>query len=66
MIFDFNPQTKVLTITSPNPVVINADIHCSGNIYAGYGGADQVDLLNHTHSGVQTGGSNTEKPNAGT
>lgn len=45
---------------------VTGAITATGNITAGYGTADQVDLLNHTHGGVSSGGSQTLAPTAGT
>ena len=45
---------------------VTGAITVTGNITAGYGTADQVDLLNHTHGGVSSGGSQTLAPTAGT
>ena len=45
---------------------VTGSITATGNITAGYGTADQVDLLNHIHGGVQSGSSSTLAPTAGT
>lgn len=55
----------LLDIT-PTGIAINGALTVTGNITAGQGGADQVDMQNHTHGGVSTGGSQTLKPTAGT
>ncbi len=72
-----NTQRIVMTSSGINvnaPNGFNVDGNCAvtgaisatGNITAGYGTADQVDLLNHTHGGVSSGGSQTLAPTAGT
>jgi phage baseplate assembly protein V len=45
---------------------ITGSLSATGEVTAGSGGADQVGLQTHTHPGVQSGGSNTASPNAGT
>ena len=67
---NLNGQNMVLV--SPNEVTINAPglkvngyIKATGNITAGSGGGDQVDMQNHVHPGITPGGSNTDKPLAG-
>ncbi len=71
-----NSQRIVMTSSGINvnaPNGFNVDGNCAvtgaisatGNITAGYGTADQVDLLNHTHGGVSSGGSQTLAPTAG-
>jgi len=47
-------------------VVVNGELHATGNIIAGYGGGSSVTLLNHTHGGVTTGSGHTVKPDGGT
>lgn len=58
-----------VTITAPT-VAIDGALTATGNITAGYGTGDQVDMQAHTHpvTGIQTGGStvNTSAPNPGT
>jgi hypothetical protein len=62
----------VANIVAPGGVNISGTlsvtgaITATGNITAGSGGGDQVDMQNHTHGGVQTGGSQTSRPTAGT
>lgn len=51
-------------LSSPNPVVVETDLHVTGAVIAGYGGADQVGLQTHTHPDPQ--GGDTGSPNAGT
>jgi len=45
------------------PVVLQGDLHVSGNVIAGYGGTDQVGLQTHIHP---VPGINTSAPSAGT
>lgn len=42
------------------------DLHVTGEVYRGWGGADQVSLGSHVHGGVQAGAAVTQKPTAGT
>lgn len=52
-----------ITLTSPRPVTVNADLHVNGSITASgdvTGGG--ISLDKHVHSGVQPGGGNTGKP----
>jgi hypothetical protein len=42
------------------------DIKTSGDVFAGFGGGDQVGLQTHKHGGVQTGSGQTTAPVAGT
>ena len=52
-----------ITLTSPRPVTVNADLHVSGSITASgdvTGGG--ISLDKHVHGGVQAGGGNTGKP----
>jgi Phage protein Gp138 N-terminal domain len=51
MVLDFDPANKKITVTTPNPLVLNGDLHVSGKVIAGYGGVDQVALQTHTHGG---------------
>ena len=44
----------------------SGDIKTAGNVIAGDGGADQIGLQTHKHSGVQTGGGQSGSPVAGT
>lgn len=55
-----------ITPSAGGNVVITGNLHVTQNVIAGYGGGDSVTLQNHLHSGVTTGSSNTQKPNAGT
>lgn len=47
-------------------VTVTGDLHVSGAVIAGYGGADQVGLQSHTHAEHGTGGGTTSAPTAGT
>jgi hypothetical protein len=49
-VVDFDPKNKKFTITSPNPVTINApELRCSGEIIAKYG-SDNIRQTTHTHA----------------
>lgn len=64
-----NSQRIVMSssgISMVGNVIVTGTLTATGNITAGQGGADQVDMQNHTHGGVQTGGSQTLAPTAGT
>jgi hypothetical protein len=67
---EFDPANKKYKIKSPNPVEIDADLHVTGAVIAGYGGADQVALQTHTHAQDPDSHGDTEqetkKPTAGT
>lgn len=45
---------------------IDGYVQATGEMTAGHGGSDSVGVQTHTHSGIQTGSSNTNSPNAGT
>ncbi len=47
-------------------VKITGNLQVTGEITRGQGTSDQVTLGKHTHSGVQTGGGQTEMPDPGT
>jgi phage gp45-like len=47
------------------PVVLNGDLHATGAIIAGYGGADQVGLQSHDHGNTGTLATGTHAPRAG-
>jgi len=47
-------------------MTVTGTVQATQEITAGYGGSDQVDVQTHTHGGIQSGGSNTASPNAGT
>lgn len=62
-----------IAIVSPTQVTITAPIvtmsgvlQVTGDVFAGFGAGDQVELQGHTHSGVQSGGSTTGPPVPGT
>ena len=65
-------SAKTVTINAPNGatitgnVTVTGTITATGSITAGHGGADQVGLQTHKHSGVSTGGGSTLAPTAGT
>lgn len=48
------------------PMTITGDLHVTGAVIAGYGGADQVNLQTHQTTGVQTGSGTSGPPKAGT
>lgn len=53
------------TTTINGNLVVTGTIQADGNITSGSGGTG-VDMLNHTHPGVMTGGGDTGPPNGGT
>jgi hypothetical protein len=66
---EIDPSGEILNFASPNPVTVNAPglvvkgyIHADDDVVAGQGGADQVTLQRHVHSGIQRGGSDTDPP----
>lgn len=46
-----------LTFSNDGKVTLHADLHVTGAIVAGYGGADQITLQNHTHPVVNVSSS---------
>jgi len=59
-----SPTTSVQF--SGTTLTIKGDVHVTGTVIAGFGGADQVNLQTHKQSGVSTGGSVSGPPVAGT
>jgi hypothetical protein len=55
-----------MTVPPGQAVIINGDLHVSGDVVAGYGGSDQISTQHHLHDGVTIGGGNTSAPIAGT
>jgi phage baseplate assembly protein V len=55
-----------LTFTNDGKVVLNGDLHVTGEVIRGFGSGDQVTLGQHTHRENGTGGGTTNPPNAGT
>ena len=52
--------------TDDTGLTVTGNLSATGTITAGNGGADQVKLQSHTHSGVQTGGGTSGPPTPGT
>jgi phage gp45-like len=65
-----NGGGKVITITNSPTLIQNGDIHATGAVIAGYGGADQVGLQTHKHPVPNvaggTGTATSTAPSAGT
>lgn len=61
----FTPTGIQITPAPGNPVTINGDIHATGAVIAGFGGADQVSLQTHKH-GTGAAAAGTSPPTAGT
>lgn len=55
-----------VNITCPGGAAITGNLTVTGDITAGFGGADSVTLQNHTHKAVQTGAGHSGTPDAGT
>lgn len=51
---------------SGSTTTITGDLHVTGQIIAGFGGGDTVNVQTHVHSGIVRGGANTDAPVAGT
>ncbi|HEX2753713.1 MAG TPA: Gp138 family membrane-puncturing spike protein [Alphaproteobacteria bacterium] len=47
-------------------MTVTGDLHVTGQIIAGFGGGDSVNVQTHVHSGILPGGANTNSPVAGT
>ena len=60
-----NGNGATLTIANVPTLIQNGDIHATGAIIAGYGGADQVGLQTHIHAVPEHAG-NSSAPTAGT
>lgn len=58
---EFDPEGKVKIKSSTNPVIIEGDLHVTGEIIAKQG-ADNIHVSSHTHNNVMTGGGHTNKP----
>lgn len=54
-----------ITPESGKPVIINGDVHATGDVVAGFGGVDQVGLQTHKH-GTGSAAAGTVVPTAGT
>lgn len=65
-VLTLTPTGIVISLQSGDNVTIDGDLHVSGKVYAGYGGVDQVQLQTHVHSGVTSGGGDTNMPVPGT
>lgn len=65
---DFTSAQMTIAFPGGGQFVFKSDgtFTATGNITAGQGGADQVGVQTHLHSGVQSGGSQTQQPVAGT
>lgn len=59
-------RTGIVINGNGTPTQVIGDLRCSGNVIAGYGGADQVGLQTHNHVEHGTGGGITSAPTAGT
>lgn len=66
---EFLPNGGGIIVTSPATVTVNAptsifngDVHATGAVIAGYGGADQVGLQTHTHAQAPDSHGDTEQP----
>jgi len=62
----FLSQDGIVIECAGQPMTINGDLRVTGEVYRGWGGADQVDLGEHVHGDVQPGGGSTSPPIAGT
>lgn len=52
-----------ITVTSPQPVTVNADLHVNGSVTAtGDVTGGGISLDHHTHGGVQSGRLKTSPP----
>ena len=54
-----------IIITAPGTVTLNGNLHVTGAVIAGFGGADQIGLQTHSHDAPPDGGA-TSAPIAGT
>jgi phage gp45-like len=59
-------RTGIVINGGGSAVQLIGDLQCTGNVIAGYGGADQVGLQTHNHVEHGTGGGITSAPTAGT
>jgi len=59
---EFLPGSDGIKIVSPYKVTIESDLHVTGAVIAGFGGADQVGLQTHTHPQPPDSHSDTEFP----
>lgn len=63
---DIDKSSGMVTLTGPNGVTVNGPLMVTGNITGASGSpTTAVDILNHTHTGVQSGSATTGKPVAG-
>ena len=53
------------TPVSGKPFIVQGNLQVTGSIIADDGGGDQVNLMTHTHSGVQTGSGTSGPPTPG-
>lgn len=60
-----NSNGITATPASGKPFIVNGNLQVTGSIIADDGGGDQVNLMTHTHSGVQTGGGTSGPPTPG-
>jgi hypothetical protein len=57
---------QIINIVAPGGINLTGSLHVSGDVIAGFGGADQVNVRTHKHTGVTAGGAQTSSPVAGT
>lgn len=61
-LIDLDPTAQTLTLTAPGGVTINADVTVNGMVTATgdvLGGSAPISLVNHVHTDVQAGSSDT-------